>query len=203
MKDGPIQGLHAADGAAQHQAQLADSQRVQQLRLGPHIVADGDQRKVRPIGFAGLRIHRARPRGAITGAEHVDADHEVVFQRKNRARAQRSQATRSRPGPNRRAHDRPARRCPALHSGGRRPHNAAWDWPACGHTPATGARRAQSRLRRWDPEPSRWPSAAGAAPVPMRASLISLLIVQHDPRLRPVTACAAVGSFDGTGRGRR
>ena len=57
MKDGPIQGLHAADGTAQHQAQAADAERVKQHGLGSDIVANGNQREVRPVGLAGFRIH--------------------------------------------------------------------------------------------------------------------------------------------------
>ena len=48
MEDGPLQGLHAADGAAHHQPQLADAERIEKLRLGAHVVADGDQGKIGP-----------------------------------------------------------------------------------------------------------------------------------------------------------
>ena len=85
MEDGPLQRLHAADGAAQHQPQAADAERIEQPRLRAHVVADGNQRKVRPVDFAGFGIDRAGPRGAVTGAQHVDADDEVVLQRENRA----------------------------------------------------------------------------------------------------------------------
>ncbi len=57
MKDRPLQRLHAADGAAQHQPQFADAQRVEQPRLRPHIVANAYQRKIRPVNFACFRIH--------------------------------------------------------------------------------------------------------------------------------------------------
>ena len=59
--NGPFQGLHAADGAAQDQAQLPDAQRIQQPRLRPHIVADRDQRKVRAVNLARLRVNRPGP----------------------------------------------------------------------------------------------------------------------------------------------
>ena len=41
--------------------------------------------KVRPVDFAGLGIDGAGPGGAVTGAQHVDADDEVVLERENRA----------------------------------------------------------------------------------------------------------------------
>ncbi len=38
--DGPIQGLHAADGAAQNQPQPPNSHRIQKPSLRPDVVAD-------------------------------------------------------------------------------------------------------------------------------------------------------------------
>ena len=64
---------------------LADAERIEQPRLRPHVVADGDQRKIRPVDFACFGIDGAGPRGAVTGAQHVDADDEVVLQREDRA----------------------------------------------------------------------------------------------------------------------
>ena len=45
MEDGPIQRLHAADGAAEDQAQAADAERIEQSGLGADVVADGDERE--------------------------------------------------------------------------------------------------------------------------------------------------------------
>ena len=83
--NGPIQRLHAADGAAQNQPQPANAQRVQQPGLRTDVVADRNQRKVRAVDVACFRVHRPRARRAVAGAQHVDADHKVVIQRQNRA----------------------------------------------------------------------------------------------------------------------
>ena len=84
-QDGPLQGLHAADGAAQHQAQLADAERIEQAGLGADVVANGDEGKIGAVGLAGFRIDGAGPGGTVTGAQHVDADDEIVFEREHGA----------------------------------------------------------------------------------------------------------------------
>ncbi len=56
----PLQRLHAADGAPQNQAQAADAKRVEQLRLGPDVVANRDQWKVRTVDKARFGIDGAR-----------------------------------------------------------------------------------------------------------------------------------------------
>ena len=50
-----------------------------------YVVADRNQRKVRAVDAACFRVHRAGARGAVTGAQHIDADHKVVIQREHRA----------------------------------------------------------------------------------------------------------------------
>ena len=85
MEDRPVQRLHAADGAAQHKAEAADAERIEQARLRTDVVANADQRKIRPVDFACFGIDGPGPRGAVTGAQHVDADDEIVLQREDRA----------------------------------------------------------------------------------------------------------------------
>ena len=61
-------------------AAASNAQRVQQLPLRPHVVANGNQRKVRPVSLACLRIHRCRPRRPIARTQQIYADHAVVIQ---------------------------------------------------------------------------------------------------------------------------
>ena len=50
----------------------------EQARLQRDHVADAHQGEVRSIGAAGERIDRTGPGRAVTGAEHIDADHAVA-----------------------------------------------------------------------------------------------------------------------------
>ena len=75
----PLQHLHAAHRAAGHRKQRVDLELVEQHRLRPHHVADGDDRKFQTPRLAGVRIGRGRPARAHAGAEHVRADDEVAL----------------------------------------------------------------------------------------------------------------------------
>ena len=72
----PLQRLHAAHRAADDAQQFLDAQRVEQHRLGPHHVADGDQRKVEAIGLAGRGIDFGRAGRAHAAADDIGADDE-------------------------------------------------------------------------------------------------------------------------------
>ena len=80
IEDGPIEGLHAADGAAEDETEFANAERVKQEGLGADVVADGNEGKVGAVGVAGFRVDRLRPGGAVTGADEVDTDDEVVLE---------------------------------------------------------------------------------------------------------------------------
>ena len=95
----PLQRLHASDRAAQHQPKTPDTQRIQQLGLRSHVVADGDQWKIGTVDQAGLRIHRPRPGRPVTRPEHIYADDEVLLQRQTPRRERKSPATTSPPVP--------------------------------------------------------------------------------------------------------
>ena len=70
----PLQHLHAAHRAADHGQQPVNAQMLDQPLLGPHHVADGDQREVGAPGLAGLGIDLGRAGGAHAAAQHIGAD---------------------------------------------------------------------------------------------------------------------------------
>ena len=72
----PFQHLHAAHRAADHRKQLLDAEMIDQHRLRPHHVADGDDRQVEPVWLAGRRIDRGRAGRAEAAADDVGADDE-------------------------------------------------------------------------------------------------------------------------------
>jgi hypothetical protein len=76
---GPLQHLHAAHRAARDREQRLDAEPVEQHGLGPHHVANGDDGKIEPEHFAGLRIGRGRSGRAHAGAHHVRADDEIAL----------------------------------------------------------------------------------------------------------------------------
>jgi hypothetical protein len=76
--DGPFQHLHAAHRAADHAEQVGDAEPVDEPGLGAHHVADGDHRKVQPVGAAGGGIDRCRPGRAEAAADDVRADDEIA-----------------------------------------------------------------------------------------------------------------------------
>ena len=133
---------------------LADAERVEQPRLRADVVADANQRKVRPVDFAGFGIDGTGPRGAVTGAQHVDADDEVVLQREDRAGSKDLRPPGADQG---RARERVAnqngivarRIQPAVDGVMQRGTDRG-----SGRTRAAGSRRARSRLRRWAPRSS-------------------------------------------------
>jgi hypothetical protein len=78
--DGPIEGLHAADGAAEDEAELVDAERIEELSLGADVVGDGDEGEIRTIDFAGVGVDRSGACGAVAGADEVDAEDAIVFE---------------------------------------------------------------------------------------------------------------------------
>ena len=71
----PLQGLHTAHGAADHGENLVNTKMVQQQGLGFDHVANGDDRKIEPVRFAGGRVDLGRAGGAAAGTQHIGADH--------------------------------------------------------------------------------------------------------------------------------
>jgi len=72
----PLQHLHAAHGAADDAEKIADAELVEQHRLRAHHVADGDDGKIEPVGFAGFRVHILWPGRAHASADDVLTDDE-------------------------------------------------------------------------------------------------------------------------------
>ena len=72
----PLQDLHSAHRAAGDAKQHVDAEVVDEHRLGPNHVGDGDQRQVESIGGAGRRIGRGRPGGSHAAADDIGADDE-------------------------------------------------------------------------------------------------------------------------------
>ena len=79
VADGPLQGLHAAQAAADHRRPLLDAEAIGEPRLAVYPVFDGQDREVGAIGLAGGRVDAARPRTAVAAAEVVQADHEEAI----------------------------------------------------------------------------------------------------------------------------
>ena len=73
----PLQGLHAAHRAADHAEQCLDAQAIDQHRLRPHHVGNGDDRKIQPPQFAGCRVGRGRPGRAHAAANHIRANDKI------------------------------------------------------------------------------------------------------------------------------
>ena len=76
---GPFQNLHAAHRTADHREELLDTKMIEQHRLCPYHVADGDDGKFQAPRLAGLRIGRARPRRAHAAADDIRANGEIAF----------------------------------------------------------------------------------------------------------------------------
>ena len=85
----PLQHLHPAHRAADHAEQPLDAQMVEQQRLQPDHVADGDHREAEPEGLAGRDVAIDRAGGAHAAAQHVGADHEVALGVERQARPDR------------------------------------------------------------------------------------------------------------------
>ena len=83
----PFQHLHAAHRAADHRKQLLDAEMIDQHRLRPHHVADGDHRQVERVGLAGRRVGRGRTGRAEAAADDVGADDEEAVGVDDLARA--------------------------------------------------------------------------------------------------------------------
>ena len=75
---GPFEHLHAAHRAAEHAEHHGNAEMIEQPRLRPHHVGDGDDGKIEPVGAAGCGIDRARPGRAHAAADHVGAEHEIA-----------------------------------------------------------------------------------------------------------------------------
>ena len=76
---GPLQRLHAAHRTADHAEQRLDAETIEQHRLRPHHVGNGDDRKIQPPQFAGRRIDRGRSGRPHAAADHVRTDDEVAL----------------------------------------------------------------------------------------------------------------------------
>jgi len=58
-----------------------NAERVEKMGLGANIVSNRNQRKIRAVNKAGLRIDRAGSRRAISGAQDIDADYKIMLKR--------------------------------------------------------------------------------------------------------------------------
>ena len=75
----PFQDLHRPHRATDHAEQLIDAEMIQQQCLCADHVADGNDGKIQPPGFARFRIEIPRACGPQASAEHVNANDEVSF----------------------------------------------------------------------------------------------------------------------------
>ena len=73
---GPLQNLHAAHRAAGDAKERLDAEVIDEQRLRPHHVGDGDDRKVESERIAGVGVDRRRASGAHAPAEDIRADDE-------------------------------------------------------------------------------------------------------------------------------
>ena len=78
VSDGPLQGLHAAEAAADHGGPLLDAQPVGPARLAVDPVFHGQYREVGAEGLAGFRVEAAGAGRAVAAAEVVQADHKEL-----------------------------------------------------------------------------------------------------------------------------
>jgi hypothetical protein len=74
----PFQHLHSAYRAADDAEQVLDPEPFDQHRLGPHHIADGDDRKFDAVGTHGRRIDRGRTSRAHASADDIGTNHEVA-----------------------------------------------------------------------------------------------------------------------------
>ena len=72
----PLQGLHAAEGAANNRRPALNTKPVGQQCLALDPVAHGDDRKLRAEGLSGFRVDTVWPCAAVTAAQIVQADNE-------------------------------------------------------------------------------------------------------------------------------
>src|SRR5665648_487211 len=78
MTEHPLHRLHPPHRPPSHGEQAFDTQVVHEEALRPHHVLDGDHREPETIGGAGGWIEASRTRAALTAADDVRADHEVL-----------------------------------------------------------------------------------------------------------------------------
>ncbi len=74
-----MQHLHAAHRAADHGKELLDAERVDELLLRAHHVADGDDRKAEIPRAAGGGIELGRAGRAHAAADDIGADEEIAL----------------------------------------------------------------------------------------------------------------------------
>src|SRR5690606_34740357 len=78
ITDAPAHDLHATQASTHNGGPLLDAQTVCQTRLAVDPVAHGNNREIRPIPGAGIRIDGCRACAACAAAEIVQADHKKV-----------------------------------------------------------------------------------------------------------------------------
>ena len=75
----PLQHLHPAHRAAGDREQLRDAEVIEQHRLRPHHVVDGDDGKIKAPRLTRLRVGRGRAGRAHAAADHVRANDEIAL----------------------------------------------------------------------------------------------------------------------------
>jgi hypothetical protein len=75
---GPLQNLHSAHRSADDGEQAIDAQRLDEQRLCPNHVGDGDHREGKAVGSAGGRIDRGGAGAAHAAADDIGADDEMT-----------------------------------------------------------------------------------------------------------------------------
>ena len=86
VRDGPLQDLHPAKGAADHGEELVDAEMLEEPLLHVHHVLDGDHGKVEPVGLSCFGIYGGGAGRALAAAKNVGADHEVLVRVQGLAR---------------------------------------------------------------------------------------------------------------------
>jgi hypothetical protein len=76
--DRQLQSLHAADRSTHHHLEPVDVEFLQQERLHPDDIADGDQGEIRPIGAPAEGIDRSGPSRPIARAQNINPDNAVA-----------------------------------------------------------------------------------------------------------------------------
>ena len=73
----PLEGLHPPHGPPDHTQKLIDAQKIDQMPLGLHHIADSDHREIETVGLPRLRMNGRRTRAALAAADDIGTDDEV------------------------------------------------------------------------------------------------------------------------------